>query len=62
MEKSLAEVLQQDDVQSELLFHQGCFASYAGNKEEAIRFFEESLELDPKNQNAKAALEKMKSK
>ena len=60
MKKNLSEDLQQDDVQSELLFHQGCFALYAGNKEEAARLFEESLGLCPDNQNAKAALKQLK--
>ncbi|MDR3571398.1 MAG: tetratricopeptide repeat protein [Candidatus Pacebacteria bacterium] len=60
MKKNLAEVLQQDDVQSELLFHQGCSVYYAGNKQEAIRLFEESLKLCPDNQNAKSALEQLK--
>lgn len=54
---SMQELLRSAEVQSELTFHQACFAMYAGDKVEAQRLFEESLKLSPNNENARQALE-----
>lgn len=55
----LAKFLQGNEVQSELLFHRGCAAYGAGNRDAAVAAFKKSLELVPTNHNSKAALEQL---
>ena len=48
-----------EGILSEMLYHEGVIAYRAGNTKKAIECFKASIEVDPKNNNAELALEKV---